>query len=106
MPKSRHALTIDRMPTRAVVLAAAIASVSCLCADAALAQTAVTPVPIRAAKPKLMAARRVHPIKLDGALDEQDWSLAGVATDFTQRFPDPGKPATYQTEVRILYDDD
>ena len=50
--------------------------------------------------------RRTRPIHLDGVLDEQDWARAGVATSFTQRFPDPGKPATYQTEVRILYDDD
>ena len=54
----------------------------------------------------LAAARRTHEIHLDGILDEQDWSLAGVATHFTQRYPDPGKPATYQTEVRVLYDDD
>jgi hypothetical protein len=53
-----------------------------------------------------MATRRTHPIHLDGTLDEPDWSLAAIATSFTQRYPDPGKPATYQTEVRILYDDD
>jgi hypothetical protein len=53
-----------------------------------------------------MAARRTHPIHLDGVLDEADWARAPVATSFTQRFPDPGKPATFQTEVRILYDDD
>jgi hypothetical protein len=58
------------------------------------------------AKPKLTAARRTHPVHLDGVLDEPDWALAGVATSFTQRFPDPGKPATFQTEVRILYDAD
>ncbi|MGE5728817.1 MAG: hypothetical protein ACM34L_09460, partial [Gemmatimonas sp.] len=59
-----------------------------------------------AARPRLAAARRTHPIHLDGVLDEPDWARAGVATSFTQRFPDPGKPATYQTEVRILYDTD
>ena len=62
-----------------------------------------TPAVVR---PHVNAARRTHPIHLDGILDEADWSLAGLATAFTQRFPDPGKPATYQTEVRILYDDD
>jgi len=62
--------------------------------------------PAASPKPKVNAARRTHPIHLDGILDEPDWALAGVATTFTQRYPDPGKQATYQTEVRILYDDD
>lgn len=62
--------------------------------------TAVTP------KPTLAATRRTHPIKLNGILDDPDWALAAVATHFTQRFPDPGKAATYDTEVRILYDDE
>ncbi len=69
-------------------------------------QASQPPPPPTASRPSVSAARRTHPIHLDGILDEPDWSLAGVATTFTQRYPDPGKPATYQTEVRILYDDD
>ena len=43
-------------------------------------------------------------IKLDGDLSEPEWKLAEPATDFIQRLPHTGKPATERTEVRILYD--
>ena len=43
-------------------------------------------------------------IKLDGDLNETQWKLAEPATDFLQRLPDTGQPATEKTEVRILYD--
>ncbi|MBD0283898.1 MAG: carbohydrate binding family 9 domain-containing protein [Flavisolibacter sp.] len=45
-------------------------------------------------------------IKIDGNLDETAWQDAPVATDFTQLFPEAGKPALAKTEVRILYDND
>ncbi|HEY4304937.1 MAG TPA: DUF5916 domain-containing protein [Gemmatimonadaceae bacterium] len=57
-------------------------------------------------KPVLNAVRTMHPPKIDGRLDEAEWGGAPVATRFTQRYPDPGLLATYQTEVRILYDND
>jgi hypothetical protein len=44
-------------------------------------------------------------IKLDGILSEAAWSRADVARDFSQQAPDEGKPATQQTEVRLLYDE-
>ncbi|MEP7345847.1 MAG: DUF5916 domain-containing protein, partial [Gemmatimonadaceae bacterium] len=56
-------------------------------------------------KPTLAAKRATHPISLDGKLDDADWSGADVASDFVQRYPDPGKQATLRTEVRVLYDD-
>jgi hypothetical protein len=62
-------------------------------------QTSITPP-----KPVLRASRATHPIKLDGKLDDPDWATADIATDFVQRYPAPGKPATLRTEVRILYD--
>ena len=43
-------------------------------------------------------------ISLDGVLDEPMWSQATVASDFLQRDPDNGAPATERTEVRVLYD--
>ena len=67
--------------------------------QSALAQTSTT-----SPKPVLRASRVTHPIKLDGRLDDADWATADVATDFVQRYPDPGKPATLRTEVRVLYD--
>ncbi len=40
--------------------------------------------------------------RLDGRLDEAVWARAEPATGFVQRSPDPGKPATYATEARVL----
>jgi hypothetical protein len=45
-------------------------------------------------------------IKIDGILDEAAWQSATVYVDFTQRLPFVGKPATEQTEFRLLYDDE
>jgi hypothetical protein len=42
--------------------------------------------------------------KIDGSLDEEAWSKAPVAGDFIQRRPYNGKPATFRTEVKFLYD--
>jgi Domain of unknown function (DUF5916)/Carbohydrate family 9 binding domain-like len=41
--------------------------------------------------------------KLDGTLNDPLWQLATPITDFRQREPDEGQPATEKTEVRILY---
>ncbi len=41
--------------------------------------------------------------KLDGTLDDSLWQLARPITDFRQREPLEGLPATEKTEVRILY---
>lgn len=43
--------------------------------------------------------------RLDGVLDDEAWRLAEPATDFVQRSPRPGAPATLRTEVRVLLDD-
>ena len=52
------------------------------------------------------ASRAGGTIELDGRLTEAAWSVASAVTDFTQREPDEGAPATERTEVRVLYDDD
>ncbi len=44
-----------------------------------------------------------HAPKLDGTLDDQLWQSPKVITDFRQREPNEGEPATEKTEVRILY---
>jgi len=44
-----------------------------------------------------------HAPRLDGTLDDELWQSAKVITDFRQREPNEGQPATEQTEVRILY---
>jgi len=41
--------------------------------------------------------------KLDGTLDDPLWQSAKLITDFRQREPHEGEPATGKTEVRVLY---
>jgi hypothetical protein len=43
-------------------------------------------------------------LKIDGILDEPAWQEAPAAADFVQRQPNNGKPATFATDVRFLYD--
>ena len=42
--------------------------------------------------------------RVDGRLDEAVWRQAAAMTDFTQRLPADGQPASEQTEVRVLFD--
>ena len=56
--------------------------------------------------PSLTAMRRNQPVELDGKLDEPAWQSAQPAGGFIQHQPDDGKPATQQTEIRILFDDE
>jgi hypothetical protein len=53
----------------------------------------------------LMPARVESSIRIDGLLDEPAWRDAPVATHFIQNDPREGEPATFDTEVRVLYDD-
>lgn len=55
-------------------------------------------------QPHIRALRISEPIKIDGRLDEAAWSRAEAATDFRQREPQEGAPASEKTEVRVLYD--
>lgn len=45
-------------------------------------------------------------VTLDGKLDESLWDRASVATGFTQRSPRDGRPASEETEVRMVYTDE
>ena len=58
------------------------------------------PVPI------VRAVRAERPPVIDGHLDDEAWSSAPLITEFWQRNPKEGEPATQRTEVRILYDND
>jgi len=44
--------------------------------------------------------------RIDGLLDEEVWKTATPARGFTQKQPDEGRPASEDTEVRILYSRD
>ena len=43
---------------------------------------------------------------LDGRVEDQEWQVAAVASEFIQQFPVEGSPASEKTEARILYTDD
>ncbi|MBI2403626.1 MAG: carbohydrate binding family 9 domain-containing protein [Gemmatimonadetes bacterium] len=43
---------------------------------------------------------------VDGRLDDPIWQAAPPITDFTQRDPHEGQPATERTEARVAYTDD
>ncbi|HUF66199.1 MAG TPA: DUF5916 domain-containing protein [Gemmatimonadaceae bacterium] len=57
------------------------------------------------ALPTLTASRAPSSIRIDGRLDDEAWSAARPMTGFIQMDPDEGQPATEDTEVRVLYDD-
>jgi hypothetical protein len=42
--------------------------------------------------------------EIDGILEEDVWRIAPAATNFIQKQPAEGRPATENTEVRVLYD--
>ena len=52
------------------------------------------------------AVRATSPIALDGRLDEPAWQAAPSARGFIQNEPREGEPATFDTEVRIVYDEE
>jgi uncharacterized protein DUF5916/cellulose/xylan binding protein with CBM9 domain len=56
-------------------------------------------------RPQVDAARATRPLQIDGRLDEAEWAQAKPTSGFRQIEPRQGQPATFDTEVRVLYDD-
>lgn len=56
------------------------------------------------ANKEIKALKTQEAIKIDGSLNEKDWSQAQVIDDFMQQYPDEGQPLSERTEVRVLYD--
>jgi hypothetical protein len=56
-------------------------------------------------KKSLEAIRISTPPKIDGILDDECWQNAEVATDFYQLEPYNGNPASFNSEVKFVYDD-
>lgn len=54
---------------------------------------------------KVKAYKTTEKIELDGKLNEKVYKNEPI-TDFTQKIPDEGKPATEKSEVWITYDDE
>ncbi len=69
-----------------------------------LGSLAVHPDPKCPDECTLTAQPMTGSISMDGFLDEEAWSLATIASGFSQYSPDEGAPASQQTEVRVLYD--
>ena len=58
-------------------------------------------------EPRTMTALKIQfPPKIDGRLDDDCWKLAEPTTEFIQLFPDDGTPATEQTIIKVLYDNE
>jgi hypothetical protein len=55
---------------------------------------------------KLQAVKASESITIDGRFDEPGWAQAPVASQFIQNEPEEGQPASEQTEIRVLYDQD
>lgn len=54
---------------------------------------------------KLIAVRTSTPPVIDGILDDEAWQTANIADGFFQYEPHNDRAASYDTEVRVLYDD-
>lgn len=52
------------------------------------------------------ATRITRPITPDARLDEPEWQQAEAITHFVQQLPRTGYPATFNTVVKVLYDDE
>lgn len=87
------------MVRRSLGVLAAIALALLIDASSSIAQTAEQP-------PTFTATRTTGAITLDGALDEPEWTASPVARGFVQSDPAEGRPATFDTDVRMLYDDE
>jgi hypothetical protein len=81
-------------------------------AGALVALFSLTSVPAAAqeqpsgTRPHVQALRleEADRLVIDGVLDESVWQRAAPATDFLQRDPNNGAPATERTEVRVAFD--
>ncbi len=54
--------------------------------------------------PGFEAVAAEEPMEIDGRLVERTWSRARPITDFVQKDPSQGEPASYRTEVLLAYD--
>jgi len=50
------------------------------------------------------ALRTDNSFKIDGVLDESEWSNAPIATDLVQLEPSPGKTPSQKSEIKVIYD--
>ncbi|WP_234567850.1 DUF5916 domain-containing protein [Rhodohalobacter sp. 614A] len=61
----------------------------------------ISSIPIKSIRSlRVPASEAIH---LDGKLVEDTWQQTPIATDFVQRVPNDGMPATERTEARVIY---
>ncbi|HEX6066059.1 MAG TPA: carbohydrate binding family 9 domain-containing protein, partial [Longimicrobiales bacterium] len=77
-----------------------------LCAATPLAAQEAQPIAKASSAARITAQRAGESPKVDGRLDEALWQSARWLSDFVQREPHEGQPATERTEVAIFYDED
>ncbi len=100
-----------RRPADLQIVAVTVAALAGILAPSVLlAQTPEAPP----GEQELLGAPRVlqaipvrdAPPVIDGRLDDPIWQEAPKARGLTQRWPDAGHPATQQTTVRLVYDEE
>ncbi|MEE2822832.1 MAG: DUF5916 domain-containing protein [Acidobacteriota bacterium] len=67
---------------------------------------AISPPQSTSQNKKTTAIRIESPITIDGELNESEWHLSKVISDFVQSEPAKGEPGSELTEVIVLYDDE
>jgi hypothetical protein len=59
---------------------------------------------VSASRPRIAAVRVAEPPRVDGVVEDDEWQGAPILGDFIQLQPERGRPSSYRTEVRLLYD--
>src|SRR6267142_1108483 len=52
---------------------------------------------------EIRAVRTSKILNIDGIIDEPEWMLAAASPHFIQVDPEQGKPALFNTQVKVLY---
>src|SRR6185503_16752003 len=101
----RHRIPRMRFACRGVILTVFLTLPAPAAAQSAASSVAIDYERAHESR-KLVPPRLTSPIALDGRLDEPAWASAALAKGFLQNDPREGAPATFDTEVRVLYDAD
>ncbi len=84
-----------------------IAVLLCVFAPAAVlcgAERSGVVLPPGARSVAAVAATGATAVRFDGELNDGAWASAPVIADFVQREPNEGKPPSFRTEARVIYD--
>jgi hypothetical protein len=73
---------------------------------AAAAIAAAAQEPARNGVPRVRSFRITNPPKLDGIVDDPEWTAVEPAASFIQQEPNEGAVASERTEVRFAFDDE